>query len=592
MKKITDVIIDVLAKNGIKHCFTLVGGGAMHLNDAFGHSDRIECVYFLHEQSAAIAAEAYARVDNQMPVVCVTTGPGGTNALTGVLCAWLDNIPMLVISGQVKRSAMVCSTGLSLRQFGEQEFDIVTSVRNMTKYAETVKDPREVKYILQKAIHIANTGRRGPCWVDIPLDIQGMSIDESQLHDYVGEDPEYIFDDGLVEIINNSRKPLVLAGSGIRSGDAYKEFLHFSQNFGLPIVMAKSVADILPMNDANCYGNFGINGGRAGNFLVQNADLLISLGCRLSFGQIGFNYELFSPNSKKIVIEIDSEELKKETVHIDYPVNADLKSFLSWINKKAIHPQYDQSWLKYAEELKKKYPIYQSKFERSANVNPYYFAKILFDNLNKDGICVCGNSCSAVAVKQYGVINENQRMWGNINCGTMGYDLPAAIGARIASQKQVVCCAGDGSFQLNVQELQTLITYNLPIKIFVFNNGGYNSIILSQNRNFNRLAGCTEESGLRLPNLRKIAEAWDLKYYTCSSNKELQTTVSDVLNEEGAVLCEIIEDKLSKIEPKLGNKVMPDGKIVSPSLADLEPLLAEDEFLCYSNFDAYRKKNN
>lgn len=590
-RRVADIVKDILVENHIKHCFTLTGGGAMHLNDAFGNSDDLACIYFMHEQGAAIAAEAYARVYNQMPVVCVTTGPGGTNTLTGVLCAWLDNIPMLVISGQVKTAATIKSTGLNLRQFGEQEYNIVDSVKPMTKSAVIVTDVFKIKYELQKAIYCANSGRRGPCWVDIPLDIQGMQVDEELLEEFVPQEGrEFFCCEEIVKALRTSRRPVILAGSAIRTGEVYEEFLTLCDRTDIPVLMAKSVIDLLPVNHEKNYGNFGINGGRAGNFIVQNADVLLVLGCRLSFGQIGFNYKEFSPESVKIVVDVDEEELKKETIKIDYPVNADLKKFLRWLLNQDFQPDIDDKWLEYCREVRERFPIYQDKFRFREHVNAYYFAKILQKYMPEAGLCVVGNSCSSVAIKQCGIVDPKQRMWGNINCGTMGYDIPAAIGAAIASDQEVVCCAGDGSFQLNIQELQVIVNYNLPIKIFVFNNGGYRSIVLSQSKNFGRLAGCTEESGLTLPRVKGIADAYGIPYLYCEKNDNLEEVLKSLFSSPGCAICEIIEDEEQMIEPKLGNKVLDNGQIVSASLIDLHPPLDQETFQRYESFDFYVKE--
>lgn len=587
-KRVADIIRDILIGEGIRDCFTLTGGGAMHLNDAFGNSEDMHCTYFLHEQGAAIAAEAYARVNNCLPVVCVTTGPGGTNALTGVLCAWQDSIPMLVISGQVKTSAMVESTGLALRQFGEQECRIVETVSAMTKFAVTVKEAEKIKFYLKKAIHLAKSGRRGPCWIDVPLDVQGKYIEEETLEDYIPEKEEWKFDQSKVlTIIRNAKRPVILAGSALRTAEALEVFHLLCNKWKIPVVVAKSLADIMTENDSNYYGNFGVNGGRAGNFIIENADCLLVLGCRLSFGQIGFNYELFSPNSTKIVVDVDGEELKKKTVKIDCAVNADVKFFLEWLVEKELSFDLDVCWLRYCRELRDRFPIYQAKFGDSKGINAYYFASVLKKYMNEDAICIMGNSCSSVAIKQCGIEKKTQRMWGNINCGTMGYDIPASIGAAIASGKQVICCAGDGSFQMNMQELQTIVNYGLPIKMFVFNNGGYRSIILSQSKTFGRLAGCTRETGLVLPDIQKIAFAYGIPYFSCGESGKLGETVENVLEQDGCAICEIYEDTDQTIEPKLGNIVQEDGSIVSPPISDLAPLLDRELYRKYSDFKVY-----
>lgn len=587
-KRVADVIREVLVEEGIRDCFTLTGGGAMHLNDALGNSPDIHCTYFLHEQGAAIAAEAYARVDNRLPVVCVTTGPGGVNALTGVLCAWQDNIPMLIISGQVKTDALVESTGLKLRQFGEQEHRIVDTVRTMTKFAVTVKEAMKIKYYLKKAIYMAKSGRRGPCWIDVPLDIQGVFVESEELEDFVPQKVKPEFDGKKVlTLLKNARRPVILAGSAIRTAEAVECFWKLCSKWNIPVIAAKSLADIMPEYDINYFGNFGINGGRAGNFIVQNADCLLVLGCRLSFGQIGFNYEYFSPDSVKIVVDVDSEELQKKTVKIDCVVHADVKDFVEWIYREEIKFSMDALWIQYCREMRELFPVYQEKFKNRKGVNAYYFAQVLKQYMEEDAVCIMGNSCSSVSIKQCGVKTRTQRMWGNVNCGTMGYDIPAAIGAAIATERQVICCAGDGSFQMNIQELQTIVTYCLPVKLFVFNNGGYRSIILSQSRNFGRLAGCTKESGLVFPELKRIAYAYQIPYFCCGNSTELEETVQAVLRTEGYAICEIFEDTEHTIEPKLSNKIQDDGSIVSPPLSDLFPFLDRTVYEKFSDYAVY-----
>ena len=589
-KRVADIIKEILVEEGIRDCFTLTGGGAMHLNDAFGNAEDLHCTYFLHEQGAAIAAEAYARVDNRLPVVCVTTGPGGTNALTGVLCAWQDSVPMLVISGQVKRSAMAESTGLNLRQFGEQEHGIVETVSTMTKFAVTVKDAKKIKYYLKKAIYLAKSGRRGPCWIDVPLDIQGSTVDTDELEDFIPHTDQAEFDgQKVLELLRNARRPVIVAGSALRTAEAIESFWSLCNKWNIPVIVAKSLADIMPEDDRNYFGNFGINGGRAGNFIVQNADCLLVLGCRLAFGQIGFNYEYFSPESVKIVVDADDQELRKETVKIDCAIHADVKDFIEWISGQELQFSMDGLWQKYCEEVKRQFPVYQDKFKDREKINAYYFAQVLKKYMAEDALCIVGNSCSSISIKQCGVKYRTQRMWGNINCGTMGYDIPASIGASIAAGRQVICCAGDGSFQMNIQELQTIVSYQLPIKLFVFNNGGYRSIILSQTKNFGRLSGCTKATGLKLPELEKIAHAYGFPYFSCGNSGDLDETVKAFLELDGYAICEIFEDPEHAIEPKLGNIIQEDGSIVSPPISDLFPLLDRDIYEKYANYEVYQQ---
>ncbi len=590
--KVSDYIAKLLVDNGISNVFSVVGGGAMHLNDSFGNHPKLECVYNHHEQASAMAAESYARYNNKMAVACVTTGPGGTNTITGVLCAWQDSIPMLVISGQVRYETTVESTGLKLRQFGEQEHYIVDTVKSITKYSVTVSDPNTIRYHIEKAIYEATHGRRGPCWVDVPLNIQGAQIEPENLAGFkLPSEPEP-FDIGEIkEIIATAKRPVLLIGSAIRTAGVYDRFKKLSDRLKVPVLAATAIADLMPTDDENYFGNFGIIGGRAGNFIVQNSDCILALGCRLSFKQIGFNYSSFSPNSIKIIVDVDAEELKKPTIKIDYPINSDLDVFIDTLEKEGISfNSLDSCWFEYCNELKCKFPIYKAEFVSSEFVNPYFFAEELKNSLSNDSIIVLGNSCACDMVRQCGIKQEGQRIWGNTNCGSMGYDLPAAIGAAVAAKNTVVCVTGDGSIQMNLQELQTIVHNKLPIKIFIHSNGGYFAIVQTHTNYFGRLSGCTEESGLSVPNFEKLANAYDIPYKCCSTNEEFSKTLPDFMAEPGYGICEIISDTKQAIEPKMKSKVLPDGQIVSPPIDDLYPFLEKDVYEKYADFNNYMKE--
>ena len=586
--RVADYIARLLVENEFSDVFSVVGGGAMHLNDAFGNTEGLHVTYTHHEQAAAIAAEGYARSKGVPAAVCVTTGPGGTNAITGVLCAWQDNIPMLVISGQVRYETTVESTGLKLRQFGEQEHYIVDTVRNITKYAVMLKDISQVRYHIEKAIYTAKDGRCGPCWVDVPLNIQGAIIETDDQKPFIPDEKcdEFFSLKRVLNALASAKKPVILAGSGIRTSGSHEKFKEFVRKTGIPVIAATSNADILTVGDKSYFGNFGVFGGRPGNFIVQNADCLLSIGCRLSFKQTGFDYVKFAPNAKKIVVDVDINELKKKTVHIDIPVCCSIGHFLDLMLQNDIKISQDERWLDYCHVLKKRFPIYLEKHSLSKHVNPYYFFDRMKDILKEDATVVVGNSCACVSLLQTGVAKENQRLWGNVNCGTMGYDLPAAVGAAVASGAQVICVTGDGSIQMNIQELQTIVGNNLPIKIIVFNNNGYHAIVQSQTNFFGRLSGCTPSSGVSLPNFERLAYAYGIPYYRCQTHTEADKVLSQLLNSPSYGLCEVIEDADQPIEPKSQSKAMPDGQIVSPPIDDLGPFLESEEFAKYSNFNA------
>jgi len=588
--RVADYVAKLLVEHGIHFVFTVVGGGAMHLNDALGHCSGISCIYNHHEQASAMAAESYARLEGKMAAACVTTGPGGTNAVTGVLCAWQDSIPLLVLSGQVRSDTTVNSTGLKLRQFGEQEHYIVDTVRGITKYAVTVRSVQDIRYEIEKCIFLAMNGRRGPCWIDIPLDIQGAVVETDSLRGYMPVMEEKVnFDKRKLENrLNSAKKPVIVAGSAVRSAGVYREFLEFIRKLEIPVLAANGCNDILPAGDNQYYGNFGGIGGRAGNFIIQNADLILVLGCRMAFKHIGFNYGSFSPHSFKIVIDVDEQELNKPTLKIDMPVRMDLRDFFLDCGNGSLECRGIQpGWIKYCDELKRKFPIYQEKFKKSNYVNPYYFAEALKKNMPENGIIVVGNSCASDCRRQCGIAVSGQRLWGNTNCGTMGYDLPASIGAAVAGQRDVYCVTGDGSIQMNIQELQTIVHNKLPVKIFVHNNNGYFAIEQTHANFFGRLTGCTPKSGISFPDFSKLAYAYGIPYRRVETHQELDDVLPEFLALHGYGICEVVSDISQTIEPKLKSKALEDGRIVSPPLDDLYPFLNKEVYDKYSKCENF-----
>lgn len=586
--RVADYIARLLLSKGIKNIFTVVGGGAMHLNDAFGRNKSIHCIYNHHEQASAIAAEGYARINNEIAVVCVTTGPGGTNALTGVLCAWQDSIPMIILSGQTRYATTIASTGLKLRQFGEQEYNIIDSVKPMTKYAVMIKDPIEVKYHIERAIYEAKNGRKGPCWIDIPLDIQGAYIDEEQLMGFEAEESmsyKHEMSNYIIDKIEKAKSPVFIIGSAVRQSGYLKEVYELTSKLNIPVLCPTSIVDTFYNSYPLYYGNFGVFGGRAGNFIIQNSDLLISIGARLSFKQTGFNFTSFAPNAEKIVVDVDNEELKKNTIKIDYPINADLSDVICSLNKVCMERlPIKKEWINYCNNLKERFSDIPEKSNESLSVNPYYFAKKLQDKIPDDNITVVGNSCACVSLLQMGILKKEQRLFGNVNCGTMGYDIPAAIGAALASNRSVICATGDGSFQMNIQELQTVVHNSIPIKFIVFNNKGYQAIVQTQTNFFNNLSGCTFESGISFPELKKISYAYGIPYKKISNHREIDEGLDWLLSLDTYGLCEVIQDNLQPIEPKVMSKKMPDGNIISPPIDDLFPFLTREEYEKYAKF--------
>lgn len=587
--RVADYIANLLAENGITNVFSVVGGGAMHLNDAFGRHEEIECTYNHHEQASAIAAEGYARINNKLACVCVTTGPGGTNAITGVLCAWLDSIPMLVISGQTRYATTVESTGLKLRQFGEQEYNIIESVKPMTKYAVMVKEPQMIKYHIEKAIYEASTGRKGPCWIDIPLDIQGAMIEDTQLLGFNASHSSLFSEEQCNIIINkikNAKSPVLIVGSAVRQSGCLSEMYELVSKFNIPVLCPTSVVDTFEKSHPLYYGNFGVFGGRIGNFMIQNSDLLLSIGARMSFKQTGFNFSSFAPHAEKIIVDIDGEELRKNTLKIDMPIQADLVDVVSSLNKYIREKlPVKNEWIGYCNRLRERFSIMPERAKDSISVNPYFFANKLQQKLPTDSIMVVGNSCACVSLLQMGISKKGQRLFGNVNCGTMGYDIPAAIGAVLASKKSVICATGDGSFQMNIQELQTIVHNNLPVKFIIFNNNGYQAIVQTQKNFFGGfLSGCTSESGISFPSFERITTAYGIPYKKISCHYDIDDGIDWLLSLDSYGLCEVIQDTDQPIEPKVMSKKMPDGSIISPPIDDLSPFLTREEYEKYAKF--------
>lgn len=584
--KVSDYIAEFLTENGITDCFTVVGGGAMHLNDSFGHCKKLNCTYNHHEQACAIAAEAYYRIHNKLALCCVTTGPGGTNAITGVVGAWLDSIPMIVISGQVRFDTTARSTGLPIRAMGDQEFDICQSVSCMTKYCKMVTNPLEIKYHLQKALYLAKEGRPGPSWIDVPLNIQGAYIETDELkkeyvpptEDYKAADNDI---DNIIELLKNAERPAIIAGSAIRTSGAYGQFSKLVEKLGVPVTTCWNSIDLIENENPLYVGRGGIMGDRAGNFAVQNSDLVLSLGSRLSIRQVGYNYKTWARQAKVIVVDIDEAELKKPTLHVDLPVCADVKSVIEKLNEKCDCPLSDYSkWVEKCSVWKEKYPVVLEKHINDTDkVNVYAFIKALSDSISDNAITVVGNGSACVAGSHGYKIKKNSRFIINSAIASMGYDLPAAIGAAKASGEEIICISGDGSIQMNLQELQTIKTNALPIKIFVINNAGYHSIRQTQANLFNsQFVGIGPQSGdLEFPSMEKLAAAYGIKYMSCSDNKKINSFVESALQQKSALIAEVFVGTKQNFEPKSSAKRLPDGTLVSPPLEDMSPFLSDEE---------------
>ena len=590
--KVSDYIADFLSINGITDVFTVTGGGAMHLNDALGHHPKLKCTYNHHEQACAIAAEGYTRFSGKLAAVCVTSGPGGTNALTGVLGGWLDSIPMFVLSGQVKRETTVSSTNLPLRQLGDQEFDIVECVKTMTKYAHMVTEPNEIAYHLEKALYIAQHGRGGPVWLDIPLDVQGAFIETDELVHFNKDElilqmvPTVKNEDvvEIIEKIKRSKRPVIIAGTGIRLGKAHEKFLELIEKLNIPVVTAWNAHDVLWNEHRLFCGKPGTVGTRGGNFVVENSDLIISLGCRLNIRQISYNYKNFAKNAFKIIVDIDKNELKKPTISPDMPIHADVKDVIEQLLAKDFENKSEehQKWLKWCKDVNKQYPACLEKYyEKSKPMNPYAFIDALFKVLPENEPIICGNGSACVITFQAANVKKGQRLFTNSGCASMGYGFPAALGVAVnLAGKRVVCIDGDGSFQMNLQELQTVVHNKLNLKTIILNNNGYHSIRQTQKNIFSNhdLVGVSQENGISFPECEKLALCYGLKYIKIDDISEAEDKIRDFLNFDGPAICEAVVDSVQNFEPKLSSRVMPDGKIVSPMIDDMFPFLSREEY--------------
>lgn len=589
--KVAEYMADFFVKNGMKHCFMITGGGAMHLDDAFTHKEGMKCIFNHHEQACALAAEAYTRYSGELPLVCVTSGPGGTNAITGVLGAWLDSVPMFVVSGQVKRITTIHATDAKVRQIGDQEFNITDCVSTMTKYAKFVDVENDIAYHLEKALYLSKNGRGGPVWLDIPLDVQAAVIETDELRHFKVEDEDterVIYDKNntqkIIAQIKKAKRPVILAGTGIRLGKARDEFIEVVDKLQIPVVTAWNAHDVIWDEHPLYVGRPGTIGTRGGNFVVQNSDLLISLGCRLNIRQISYNYDDFAKDAYKIIVDIDGEELKKHTIHPDLPIHADVKDVLKDLLEVEFKNDSDEhkKWLEWCKKTDARYPAALPEYYlQEAPVNPYVFMRKLFENLDENETVVTGNGSACVISFQAAYIKKGTRLFTNSGSATMGYGVPGALGISFAkNNERVICLDGDGSIQMNLQELQTIVYNNVNVKIFLLNNDGYHSMRQTQSNLFKgALAGVNKENGVSFPNMEKIAYAYDIPYFRISCVSSIDETVNKVIQQEGPVICEVMLDKNQFFEPKLSSKVLPDGKIVSPDIDDLSPFLSREEYM-------------
>lgn len=602
--RLSDYIAARLVDHGVRHVFMLTGGGAMHLNDALGRAEGLRYICCHHEQALSMAAESYTRLSGRLAAVNVTTGPGAINALNGVHGAYTDSIGMIILSGQAKRETLRQNAPVNLRQLGDQEADVVAMVTPITKFAVLVSNPRDIRYLLEKALWLAETGRPGPVWLDIPIDVQSALIDPSTLHGFdpkvegFGRDfavpAEYGWLTGdplrkaardVIEAIRRSERPVMLPGTGVRISGMHDVFLRAADKLGIAIAPAWNAQDVVDDEHPLYVGRPGTVGDRSGNFAVQRADLLLSLGCRLNIRQISYNFSAFAPLAKKIVVDVDAAELGKPTVSVDMPVHADLRTFLPVLLEELegySPPDAHARYVEWGQERRRRYnPVLDEYRDTKGVINPYVFVESLFEKLDDGEVIVMANATTAVTTVQVAKLKAGQRLYSNSGSASMGYDLPATIGAWHAmpkGSKRIICLAGDGSIMQNVQELQTIAGQNIPAKIFLYNNSGYHSIRQAQEAYLEGYSvGCGPDSGITFPNFEKIAAAFGLSYTRVSEHDDMTRAIQQTLAAPGASICEVMIDKEQKFAPKVSSRRLEDGTMVTAPLEDLAPFLPRDE---------------
>lgn len=590
--KLSDYVIQYLEQLGENHMFMLPGGGAMHLNDSLGKSKKIQYVVCLHEQACAVAAEAYARVTNKPGLLMVTTGPGGTNAITGVAAAYVESTPMIVLSGQVKRADMI--NGQGIRQQGMQELDIISIVKPVTKYAALVTEPESIRYHLDRAVYEATTGRKGPVWLDIPLDVQAIQIEEDKLAGWQPEqaDKEILKKQeelleqqvlNVIDCLNQAERPVILAGNGIRLSGGTDAFYQLVKELQVPVLTTWNGIDLIEDTHPLFFGRPGGMGQRYANFVQQNSDFFLSVGARMNLLQTGYNFDGFARAAYKIMVDIDENELHKTNVRPDLAVCADAKHFIEVLlkHKDKIKRKDYSGWISYANRVKQKYPVVTGEaWNQKELVNTYALLDTITEQMQPEDIYVSGSSgtCIDVSMQTFRV-KKGQRVFSTKGLASMGFGVPATIGACLAgNRRRTVCVNGDGGFQMNIQELETIHRLNLPIKIFVLNNQGYAQIHATQKNIFGgHYVACDEESNLTLSPVSDVAKAYRLKTVQIYHNSELEEKVQEVLEYEGPVICEVMVPIELSALPKQVSYKRQDGQMESLPLEYMNPMLPEEE---------------
>ena len=588
--KCSDYVIDFIYQQGVKQLFMLVGGGAMHLDESAGNHPHLQYVCNLHEQACAIAAQAYAHATNNIGAVLVTTGPGGTNTITGLAAAWIDSMPVLFVSGQVKRSTLMDNTGL--RQRGSQEVDITSIVKPITKYCMRVMEAEDIRYHLEKAVYLAKSGRQGPVWIDIPLDVQAMEFDPDQLRRFdPAEEPKKKSAltkkqiDHLAAMVNAAERPIFLAGYGVQAAGVEQEFIHLAETLNIPILVTWKAIGLIADDHPLAIGRPGSIGQRGANFAQQNSDLIITIGARMDPDQVAFNYKLFARAAKKVVVDIDQSEVNKLEFEIDLPLITDAAEFIRAFPAEKINTGRADwaEWVRKCQAWKRKYPVVIPEYYRQDKyVNMYVLMDVLSELAHEGDLIVPGSSgpCANTMMQAWNV-KKGQKFVFAPGLGSMGFGLPMSIGACISmDRRETICVNGDGGFQCNIQELETVSRLKLPIKFFVLNNTGYGSIMAMQRNYFKgHYVGSNPESGLTFPDITRVARAYHIPAYTLLNQRNLKKRLKHILELPGPVICDVLVDPQQVQMPRVTSVIKPDGSLLSKPMEDLWPFLDRDEFL-------------
>ena len=586
--KLSDYLVSFLEQRGVDHVFGVTGGGAMHLNDSFGKSKKINFIMTHGEQSASMAAEAYSRKSGKLGVCNVTTGPGGTNAITGVTGAWIDSIPQLIISGQVASKDMINQS--KLRQRGVQEINITDIVKPVVKYCLTLRDEKKIKYELEKCIHISQNGRPGPTWIDIPLDLQAKKINPKKLKSFKPKKNKttkfYKKFFEISNLIKKSVRPVVVIGNGVHVSNSKMLIKELIDIFNIPVLSSWNASDIISTNHKKYIGRFGLFGDRASNFTIQKSDLVLVLGCRLSQPQTGYNLSLFAPEAKFIHVDIDAMEISKLKGKQITKVVSDLKLFLEQFIKyikrlklKKSFKKIHNSWLIQNVRLKDKYPVVLEKYKYQKKINSFHFIETLSSSLKVKDTIVTDMGTSFTCTMQTFKTKENQRLFTSSGLAAMGFGLPGSIGACFANnKKKTICISGDGGIMFNIQELQTIFHHKLPIKIFILCNNGYLTMKLMQSKNFKKFVGSNPSSGISCPNFENVAKSFKIPSITIKNNNNLKRKIINFLKRKGPGICQIIMEENQELIPRVQTKMRMDGTFIPTPIDDMYPYLDKKEY--------------